>query len=255
MTFQELPEAQQQLLGFLFDPSIPTSLAFLLPPKIGSHLLREIAKDEKLAPLLTNEEDLRSYISEAHRYKTPGTDERMRMTFWLEYERAILTNEKMVVYNIHSLVCDERVFYRVFCTNPGRAAFLVCRPTAYQEQVKEILNHGLRGMRRVLDMPEYDKNGKLNLKLIELKTKITAMMDMRLHGAPTQKVQQLNVNVDASGRKDISADTKKMIAKGDIQTIQRRLLEIESEMGKGSTAVPEEKPEPLTIDAVVVERK
>lgn len=242
MEYADLPEATQDLVGFLFNPEIPTSLAAVLPKKLSGHLLREITKDFDMLPLLTREEDLREYIMTKYSYKTPVTDERMRMTFWMEYERAQRKNEKMIVYNIHSLVCDERVFYRVFCTNPGRAAFLVCRPVAYQEQVKSILASGLRFYQKVLDMPDCDAKGKPDHKLLALKTKIVTLMDLRLHGAPTQKVQQLNVNVEADkGQTDRVID--QIAQSGDLHAVQQRL----SEIAKLEAKAQEVKAEPLSV--------
>lgn len=232
MKFDEIPEVHQNLLGNLFDPSSSVSLASLLPPGLSSRLLETIYKDPELFPLIKDEDALLRHLEVAYRYRCPPTDSRIRMSFWLEYERALSENEKMKVANIHSLVCDERSFFRLFGSCPGRAAFLVCRPAAYQEQVREMLAHGMKRMRQLLDLPVVLPNGKYDYKLMAIQNRIAAMADMRIHGAPTQKVQQLNLNVDA-GRKELSADTKTMIAKGDINAIQSRLMEIEKQMGEG----------------------
>lgn len=234
MKFDELPEPHQALLGLLFDPASPVSLASLLPPGLSTRLLGTIYKDPELFPLLKDEDALLRHLEVAYRYRCPPTDSRIRMSFWLEYERALADADKMKVANIHSLVCDERSFYRLFGSCPGRAAFLICRPAAYQEQVREMLAHGMKRMRQLLDLPVVLPNGKYDYKLMAIQNRIAAMADMRIHGAPTQKVQQLNVNVDA-GRKEISADTKHLIAKGDINAIQSRLMEIEKQMGDGSS--------------------
>ncbi len=232
MKFDEIPEPHQNLLGNLFDPGSPASLASLLPPGLGGRLLDSLYKDPDLFPLLGDEDGLISFLSQKYRYLTPATDCRLRMSFWLEYERAIAESEKMVVRNVHSLVCDDRTFYRLFATCPGRTAFLLCRPVKYEEQVKEMLAHGLRRYRQILDRSVDLPNGKIDHKLLAIQVKIVAMMDMRLHGAPTQKVQQLNVNVDA-GSRQVDADTRKLVAKGDMASIQHRLLEIEKQMGEG----------------------
>lgn len=232
MNFAELPEAHQNLLGNLFDPQSSVSLAALLPPDLSARLLETIYKDPDLFPLLGHEDSLLEVLERKYRYKTPPTDGRIRMSFWLEYERALLEGDRMVLVNIHSLVCDKRSFYRLFTACAGRTAFLLCKPAAYEKQVREMLSHGMKRLRQILDMPAVLPNGKVDHKMLTLQAKIVGMVDMRVHGAPTQKVQQLNVNVDAS-RKEISADTKNLIAKGDIGAIQTRLAEIEKQMGEG----------------------
>lgn len=234
MNFNDLPEVHQNQLGFLFDPNAETSLTALLPPRIAERLLETISKDPDLFPLLGREDELLAFLDQKYDYRETATDGRIRMTFWLEYETALLDGRKMVLKNTHSLVCDERSFYRLFLSSPGRCAFLLCKPVAYQEQVKEILSHGLKRYRQILDRPVDLPNGKIDHKLLAVQVKIIAMMDMRLHGAPTQKVQQLNVNVDAGSRgQQVTEDTKKLVAKGDINAIQTRLAEIEKQMGDG----------------------
>lgn len=232
MNFSDLPEPHQELLGPLFNPECATSLAALLPPVLASRLLNTISQDPDLFPVLGHEDELIGTLERKYKYLGSPTDGRIRMSFWLEYERALLEADKMRLVNIHSLVCDERSFYRLFLSSPGRAAYLICRPAAYQEQVKELLSHGLKRYRQIIDRPVDLPNGKIDHKLLAIQVKIIAMMDMRVHGAPTQKVQQLNVNVETRPG-DLAADTKKLVAKGDINAIQTRLAEIEKAMGDG----------------------
>lgn len=241
MQFRDLPEDFQDLLNPLFGPDSRFSLVELLPDTLSGRLLDLITQAPDLIPLLANEELLRDRLKDEYKCQPTATEERVRMCFWLEFESACFENRPMIVQNIHSLVCDARTFYRLFATKPQLVAFFLCKPLPYQKQVEEMLSHGMRTMRRILDMPEYDGKGKLNLKLLELKTKITAMADMRLHGAPKQSIQQLNVNIDAQ-KPGAAKDVKTLVQKGDMDTIRKRLHEIEQQTRKLEGA-----PEPLPV--------
>lgn len=245
MKFEELPEDFRLLLGHLFDPQNPISLSNKLPAETCEVLTGLIWEDPRLPALLHDEEDLLHYIKITHAHVPTVNDHRVRFLFWLEFENSCLEGRNMIPNNIHSLVCDAKAFRKLFLGLPYRAAFLLCRPAGYQACVKETLTHGLKRMREILDMPEYDAKGKLNTKLLELKVKVFGMMDLRVHGAPTQKIHQVNQNLDGPSAKQVTQDVKQLVQKGDMETIRRRIYELEAQQkeieGRGQvTPVPED---------------
>ncbi len=228
MKFHDLPEDFQAILAHLFDPGNPMGLSRRLPSSIGEVLLELVTKDLELPSLIHDETELLLYMKRKYNHVPTVNDYRIRFHFWLEYENSLAEDRDMKTVNIHSLVCDASLFRRLFFGLPYRAAFLLCRPAGYQSVVKETLSHGLYRMREILDLPERDEKGKLNVKLLELKAKIFAMMDMRVNGAPTQKIQQLNMNLSGDVSRGISGgDVKELIKKGDMDTIRRRISELE----------------------------
>lgn len=248
MPLHDLPEDLQAALTPLFDPSHVFSLAHRLQGngELLEKLLNLVSSDARLPGLMADEAALLQFLKEEKHYEPSVNDRRIRHCLWVEFENAIAENRRMTLRNVHSLVCDEKSFYRLFVQHAPRAAFLLCRPTGYREQLNEMLSHGLSRMRAILDLPEVDARGKLNTKLLDLKAKIYAMTDLRLHGAPTQKIQQLNLNMnaDAQGRAALG-DVRALAAKGDMATIQKRIGEIEKEIKKSEGAAV---PEPLTIE-------
>lgn len=224
---EDLPE---QLISY-FDPATPTSLHNLLPWPMVNKLRIAVGKLPDRWDLLGQEELLLVHLREDHGFFPAPNDYRVRLTFWLEYENAIMLNRRMIKGNIHSLVCNERLFDKLYLTHPPRVFFLLCKPAEYQAEVKDILGHGLKHYRRILDMEEYEMvkgQKKLNMKLLDLKVKITAMMDYRVNGAPTQKIHQMNLNVNQQigsatpGQKTID----ELVREGDMVAIQDRLKEI-----------------------------
>ena len=253
MPFSDLPEDFQHALAPLFQPDQVFSLAHRLQNNsdLLESLLKLVTSDPRLPSLLVDEQALLDFLKDELHYEPTVNDRRIRHMFWLEYENSILGQRRMVLNNVHSLVVDSRTFYRLFVQSPGRAAFLLCKPAAYQEQLKEMLGHGLGRMRKILDLPDRDEKGKLDHRLLTLKAKIHAMVDMRLHGAPTQKIQQVNLNLngEAQGRGS-QQDVTQLVQKGDMPTIQARIREIEQQMRKDHA-----KNHPTPEDTIVVEVK
>lgn len=252
MTFEELSPELQEQVAHLFDPANPVAPGPRIAAGYSRHLLVSLVSMPGALEYLDDEEALREYLKK-NGYVPNATEDRIRHCFWLEYENSLARGQKMQMTNIHSLICDEKTFKR-YIQKPQAVAFFLCKPMAYKEQVATILSTGLRQMQKILAMDDLDSKGKPNVKLLELKTKITAMMDMRLHGAPTQNIKQLNVNVDASPKKALAADA---VRAGDMGAIQKRLAELEMEKkqleGRAIEApvpvpVKKKEPEPVEIE-------
>lgn len=228
MTYEEIPEPCRPHLGHLFDPANPMALVHFLPKNITDKLLELCCTVPDLLEHLSDDENLKTWLYNEYKYRPTVNDHRIRYLFWVEYENALLENRKMVLHNVHSLVCDPKAFTSLFLKLPQRAVFLLCRPAAYQHSLREMLVHGLERMRQILDLPEVDPNGKINTKIIELKLKVVAMVDMRVNGAPTQKIHQITQNIPTVGAGD-KKDIKTLVQKADMNTIQKRIEEIEAE--------------------------
>lgn len=245
MNFLDLPEDHQAILGPLFDPRNELSLANLLPGRWPGMLLDLVSRDPGLLILLSDEEALLDTLKAQFSYSPTVTDHRLRHQFWLEFENAILENRQMVTTNIHSLVCNENAFRVLFLKQAHRASFLLCKPAGYKAAMEEMLIHSAKQLRRILDMPEIDAKGKLNTKILELKLKIHAMVDMRIHGAPTQKIHQITQNLPGPPKGQGAGDLKTLVQKGDMETIRKRIHEIEKQTKQIEGRVA---PVPVTVE-------
>lgn len=230
MKYPDLPESVREHLNFLFNPESPASLSRCLPQDVCARMMDLLSNEITLCSLLQDEDDLLYELRAKHNYEPTVNDYRVRFLFWNEYESAWLDGgREMILSNVHSLVCNQKTFNSMFLKQAKRVAFLVCRPAGYQAATRETLLHGMKHLRRILDLPEYDEKGSLNVRLLNLKAKIVAMVDMRVNGAPTQNIKQLNVNVDASS-KSLPSDVRTMVQKGDLKSLQNRIAEIEQEI-------------------------
>jgi len=247
MTFDDLPETKKALLSHVFDPQNETSLWNYLPQPYNYQLLEVVSQNEDtLLEIFPDEMLLLKYLRAHKAYEPSVNDQRLRHLLWLEYENSFMENRKISIRNVHSLVCNDKSFKALFLKLPYRALFFCCRPASYQHVIKEMLNHGMGRLRQILDMPDVDSKGKPDLKMLALKVKITAMMDMRIHGAPTQKIHQVTQNLIGNTPVPKGEDVKDLVNKGDMATIQQRIKQIEHEKRKleGRTATIDVTPEP-----------
>ncbi len=198
MNYDSLPENQRDQLRPYLDPGNPLAVGSRLPKRLSAVLFSLLTSDPELITLVSDEDGLLKYLNQIKSYQPSVTDHRIRLLFWQDFEHSITENRQMNPCNFHSLVCTEVAFEKLFLRQPHRAAFLLCRPIAYDVAIREGLMHGMKRMREILDLPAVDGKGKINTKILELKLKVTAMMDMRLNGAPKQSIQQLNVHMDAT---------------------------------------------------------
>lgn len=229
--FEALPEEIKPLVGHLFDPKNALSLPNMIPGKVPGILLDLLLRITPLWSLLHDETLLKKELRANYGYQPSVNDHRLRYLFWVEYENALLESRKMHLPNVHSLVCNEMAFKGLFLKEPHRTAFLVSRPAAYQQTLREMLLHGMGRLRDILDLPETDERGKINTKVLELKLKVVAMVDMRLHGAPTQKVHQITQNLPAANTAK-GQEVQQLVHTADMGAIKKRLEKLENEKRK-----------------------
>jgi hypothetical protein len=118
---------------------------------------------------------------------------RLRTNLWISFDRARTSREAILDFHVAAGVCTVAQLHLVL-KNPLQAAWLFTPPRTYVEMLDETLEYGMMKLRAILDMPETMANGQINQKLVDTKVKIIAMMDLRKNGAPTQKIEQKNIN-------------------------------------------------------------
>lgn len=152
------------------------------------------------------------------------TDNRLRVSFWNEYERAQANNDKINISTVFAGICTRHYFYSRYLKRPEKVAWLVCPPASYEVVAKEALTFGMEKLRDILELPIKDAQGRVNIKLGELQAKIVAMLDQRLKGGFTQRVESKSMSLNVS-------TTDKQVAKaamqGSMEEMERRLKELE----------------------------
>ncbi len=110
-------------------------------------------------------------------------------------------------------VCSKQFFYEGFLSNPGRVAWLLTPPASFNSLANEALNFGIEQMRDILELDHFTiKKGKpvIDYKLIALKMRAIALLDLRVKGAPTQKTMTLNTHAIISNTPNSRLDAQEV---------------------------------------------
>jgi hypothetical protein len=139
------------------DSTDPHSLVNLAPSVIADRL-RSVPEDM----FELSEDDIlrKGVISEK--------EERLRVTFWQEYIRAIRTEEKMSAQNIFMGVCTMNEFRKI-CDNSAKILYITMPIASFYTEAEYLLNIGFRRAKEVLMLnpvsPIVDKEGNLVSKI------------------------------------------------------------------------------------------
>lgn len=132
--------------------------------------------------------------------KPTPTDNRLRLKFWMEFDRCQVEGEKaMNMAAICAGICSRTYFYNDYVKFPEKMAWLLCPPAGYIAKTEEALEFGIEQLRDILDQDHVWSSGKLDHRLIGLKIRIVEMLDIRVKGAVVQKTMNMNVNAKALG--------------------------------------------------------
>lgn len=152
-----------------------------------------------------------------------AVDNRLRMQFWLEYDRAHEESRSMNMAAVYSGVCSRQLFYTKILERPEKMAWMLTAPASYVTKINEALDFGLDRLREYLEIDPL-AGGKVNTKLMELQAKIVAMLDMRKHGAAKQTIEQktMSLQVTTSDKQVAAAMTG-----ASMEELERRMKDLE----------------------------
>jgi hypothetical protein len=202
----------------LADPKDPRSIINLVPSAVKEALDHHLFEKEEL--FNTDERELYKYLR-ANNYQPSPTDNRLRLKFWMEYDRVQERGEgQMQMVNVLAGICSREFFYKTYIKNPQKMAWMLCPPAGYQIKTLEALEFGIDQLRDILDIPHIGSGGKVDVKLAELKAKIVGMLDTRVKGAIVQKSMNLNVNTS-------NDEVAKVATAETMVDLQRQLKDLE----------------------------
>lgn len=178
----------------IFDKNDPRALINLVPNRVAERIHQAI---EQLPELFSLDEiELKKALRENE--ATPNAiDNRVRLKFWMEYDRASTSFDKFKIANVVAGICSLEYFYAGYLRSPTKVAWLMCPPTNYTVKAEEALEFGLEQLRDILAL-DHGSGLTANTKLMELKAKIVAMLDQRVKGAVVQK--SMNIHAIAGNK-------------------------------------------------------
>lgn len=222
--------ASSHLTIDLWDRMNDNSIINKVPPALQNHFLEASKKRPDLFGM--DERDLFKKLRAEELTPSP-TDNRLRIQFWLEYDRSMTTMKRMEIMNVTAGVCSNQYFRERFLHRPEKVAWLLACPVSYTRKIEEALDFGLDRLRDMLELSVTDAQGKLNLKLMELQAKIVALLDQRVKGSVVQRIEQKNMNLNVTTSDKSVAEA---LTGSTMEKLDRKLKELEARERKALNA-------------------
>jgi hypothetical protein len=203
-----------EAISALYDPENPQALINMIPPRLVPIMDR--IKEKLPRMLLRTERELRNYCEPDER------DDRVRLSFWDEYNAATAAGKKMSLQSIICGSCSWEGWVTIYEPNNHKMLWVFTPPTSYVSAMRQILYRGTERLLEIMNLPLMDKEGKIDAKVATLVLKAWQLADMRVKGGIVQRMQveQKNLNLN------LNADSGVEQAKMNIQSLQLEDLEV-----------------------------
>ena len=167
--------------------------------------------------------------------KDTELEEKLRISFWREYDRATDLGVNMQAERVCSGVCPVGVLNRVM-NNSYRAAYICTPPDDYITTMQELLTIGLDQLRDILLLPHVDDQGRPLPRMADVKMRIIDSITMRVKGSVAHRLETKNLNLN------VEADTRRPPTEigqlTDPDEIDRRLKELlDGQTSKEATTI------------------
>jgi hypothetical protein len=163
--------------------------------------------------------------AKAPRKRFSHREHQLRLSFWNEYERSVSSGSKMNLTRVYSGICTRKAFYDIV-HDPLKLAFVVHAPDNYAIAMEELLLLGVRRLREILMLPLRGKDGRPDARIAEVVLKAYEKVDMRVHGAIVQRVEQRNLNVNYNSKDQKEAGSSSPALTEETVDQELRLLEM-----------------------------
>lgn len=159
----------------IFDSSDERAVVNLVPNKIKEAIQKIV-------------QDYPEYLeaSEVNLYemlKPTELDDRLRLSFWKEYNRAQDNNVGMKMAYVYSPIMSMENFYHVVLKNPSRVAWMIKPPEEYMLSLEASLNHGKNNLDKIMKMNLFDEDGNIKKAEASIFIKAYELLDNRVKGA------------------------------------------------------------------------
>lgn len=175
------------------DKEDPRSLINITPASISNRL--EMISDDFLD---MGEKELKKLF-------TPSEiEERLRVSFWMEYDRAQTTGKQMNISNVYQGICSQTWFLRKTVARNVNLAYMLTPPKNYLVEINNMLNLSNEQMRSIIEAPHIRADGSLDAKAAQVKVNIWESLLLRAKGAVPHVVQSQNLNLNVERKEESS---------------------------------------------------
>lgn len=205
-------------LSPLYDRSNPESLINILPTRLVP--IFERVRGKLPRTLLSSEKEVRKYCEPDDR------DDRVRLSFWDEYNASTAAGKRMSLQTVISGTCGWETWVGAYEPDDKRMCWIFTPPTSYVSQMRHILHRGTERLLEIMNLPMVDAEGKVDVKIANLVLRAWQLADMRVKGGVMQKVQieqkSMNLNVNAGDVESISGGVAGMDLE-ELESLERRI--------------------------------
>ena len=231
----------------LKDRTNPRSVINLVANEVGKVI-------ENLPEEMTglDESELKKIIA-VKKEKLLPTDHRLRVSFWKEYSRAQIEKDKIYSIKVYSGICSREYWEKYILTNPSKVAWITCPPVNFTKALDECLLLGINELRAILEVPNLNRAGFIDPKILDAKLRALMFIDAKLHGSIVQKVEtkNLNVNVETQVPEEKKMSVEELDAK--IHELTKKLNDRMDESQRREKGIKEVKADVVSSqDGVVV---
>lgn len=162
--------------------------------------------------------------------KPDPRDNRLRISFWDEYSRAVERDHLMRIDQIYAGVTTYEVFRDDYLSDPRLVGFLLNIPFSYMKNAEEILLSGLDRLRDIIDLPLVNSKGQVQPAVANAIIKAVEMLDKRVKGAVMQKVAVHQHHTQ--GAPPIGFEAGGSLAINELEMLEKQLLDVRKRMNE-----------------------
>jgi hypothetical protein len=152
------------------------------------------------------------------------TDLLLRQSLWAEYVRAKDKNVLMSMRGIFGTICSEEYFLDL---SSEKKAFLLIPPKNYLGMMEVALERGMARLIEIMNLPLVDGRGAVNSKVMDGILKAFQMVDKRVMGDYTQRIEQ-NTTIEDNTKTTKLADIEAELL--ELEKQEKEVLEIEQRL-------------------------
>lgn len=233
--------AKDALDGSIYDVNNKDSLINVVPDRIKPVLIR--VKPKVPSVLFCTEAELRD------KHRPDERDERVRLAFWDEYNHATQVGKKMSLSAFLQGVMSWEAWVTVYEPSDRKILWVLCPPVSYQTAMRNILHKGTERLMEIMKLPIVGPDGKPDSRVIVNILKAFQLVDMRVKGAVTQKLQiqqqSINVNHNMEMGSPHIVDGRPIESMGleDLEAMERRIDKARKDSRRLLSQLPESEKE------------
>lgn len=208
-----------EAMNALYDPDNPSALINKIPDRLIPVLERVKAKLPRT--LMQTEREVREYCEPDER------DDRVRLSFWDEYNAATAAGKRMSLQSIICGACSWETWVTTYEQSNKKMLWVFTPPVSYAMAMRQILHRGTERLLEIMNLPIKGDDGKVDPKVATLILKAWQLADMRIKGGIVQRMQveQKSVNVNFNSLEGASQmrDQVQNLQLEDLETLERRI--------------------------------